>query len=108
MTIPSGWYVVERTPTTDRAAAARATATSPSGCTACTPAGAAWRPAALLPSGKDGLDPVIATGKDGVIEGKAVKRFLDMSTTGARMDIYAQAAPRLALEAIGKLNGAAA
>lgn len=31
-----------------------------------------------------------------------------LPTTGARMDIYAQAAPRLALEAIGKLNGAAA
>jgi alpha-pyrone synthase len=29
-----------------------------------------------------------------------------LPTTGARMDIYAQAAPRLALEAIGKLNGA--
>ena len=27
----------------------------------------------------------IATGKDGVIEGSKVKRFLDMSTTGARM-----------------------
>jgi 3-hydroxyisobutyrate dehydrogenase-like beta-hydroxyacid dehydrogenase len=27
----------------------------------------------------------VATGKDGVIEGKKVKRFLDMSTTGARM-----------------------
>ncbi|HYI40800.1 MAG TPA: type III polyketide synthase [Allosphingosinicella sp.] len=31
-----------------------------------------------------------------------------LPTTGARMDIYAQAAPRLALEAIGKLSGAAA
>ena len=29
-------------------------------------------------------------------------------TTGARMDIYARAAPRLALEAIGKLDGGAA
>jgi len=29
----------------------------------------------------------VATGKDGVIEGKKVKRFLDMSTTGARMAI---------------------
>ena len=29
------------------------------------PAGGAWRPATLLPSGKDGLDPVIATGQDG-------------------------------------------
>ncbi|HYG46419.1 MAG TPA: type III polyketide synthase [Allosphingosinicella sp.] len=28
-----------------------------------------------------------------------------LPTTGARMDIYGQAAPRLALEAIGKLNG---
>src|SRR3954470_21538982 len=27
----------------------------------------------------------VATGKDGVIEGRRVKRFLDMSTTGARM-----------------------
>src|ERR1700741_3421632 len=27
----------------------------------------------------------VATGKDGVIEGKKIKRFLDMSTTGARM-----------------------
>ena len=27
----------------------------------------------------------VATGKDGVIEGKKVKRFLDLSTTGARM-----------------------
>src|SRR5436190_12193787 len=27
----------------------------------------------------------VATGKDGVIEGKRVKRFLDLSTTGARM-----------------------
>ena len=27
----------------------------------------------------------VATGKDGVIEGKMVKRFLDLSTTGARM-----------------------
>ncbi|HEX8224710.1 MAG TPA: type III polyketide synthase [Allosphingosinicella sp.] len=31
-----------------------------------------------------------------------------LPTTGARMDLYAQAAPRLALEAIGKLDGAAA
>jgi len=31
-----------------------------------------------------------------------------LPTTGARMDIYAQAAPRLALEAIGKLDGAVA
>jgi predicted naringenin-chalcone synthase len=31
-----------------------------------------------------------------------------LPTTGARMDIYAQAAPRLAMEAIGNLNGAAA
>ncbi len=31
-----------------------------------------------------------------------------LPTTGARMDIYAQAAPRLALEAIGKLGGPAA
>lgn len=30
-----------------------------------------------------------------------------LPTTAARMDIYAQAAPRLALEAIGKLDGAA-
>ena len=30
-----------------------------------------------------------------------------LPTTGARMDIYARAAPRLALEAIGQLNGAA-
>ncbi len=29
----------------------------------------------------------VATGKDGVIEGKAVKRFLDLSTTGARMAV---------------------
>src|SRR3954463_12724597 len=29
----------------------------------------------------------VATGKDGVIEGKKVKRFLDLSTTGARMAI---------------------
>src|SRR5919108_5019196 len=28
---------------------------------------------------------VVATGKDGVIEGKKVKRFVDLSTTGARM-----------------------
>src|SRR6186997_1288074 len=27
----------------------------------------------------------VATAKDGVIEGKKVKRFLDLSTTGARM-----------------------
>ena len=27
----------------------------------------------------------VATGQDGVIEGKKVKRFLDLSTTGARM-----------------------
>ncbi|HYW16159.1 MAG TPA: type III polyketide synthase [Allosphingosinicella sp.] len=32
----------------------------------------------------------------------------DSPTTGARMDIYAQAAPRLALEAIGKLDRSAA
>jgi predicted naringenin-chalcone synthase len=31
-----------------------------------------------------------------------------LPTTGARMDIYAQAAPRLALEAIGRLRGVAA
>ncbi len=31
-----------------------------------------------------------------------------LPTTGARMDIYAQAAPKLALEAIGKLDGKAA
>ena len=30
-----------------------------------------------------------------------------LPTTGARMDLYAQAAPKLALEAVGKLNGAA-
>lgn len=29
----------------------------------------------------------VAAGKDGVIEGKKVKRFLDMSTTGARMAV---------------------
>jgi 3-hydroxyisobutyrate dehydrogenase-like beta-hydroxyacid dehydrogenase len=29
----------------------------------------------------------VATGKDGVIEGKKVKRFLDLSTTGARMAV---------------------
>ena len=27
----------------------------------------------------------VATGKDGVIEGKRVRRFVDLSTTGARM-----------------------
>ena len=27
----------------------------------------------------------VATGKDGVIEGSKVKRFVDLSTTGARM-----------------------
>jgi 3-hydroxyisobutyrate dehydrogenase-like beta-hydroxyacid dehydrogenase len=29
----------------------------------------------------------VATGKDGVIEGKKVKRFLDLSTTGSRMAV---------------------
>ena len=29
------------------------------------PAGGDWRPAALLPSGEDGLDPVVTTGDDG-------------------------------------------
>src|SRR6478609_4091529 len=29
----------------------------------------------------------VAAGKDGVIEGKKVKRFLDLSTTGARMAV---------------------
>jgi len=40
---------------------------------------------ASLPSLQASLE--VATGKDGVIEGKRVKRFLDLSTTGARMAI---------------------
>ena len=40
---------------------------------------------ASLPSLQISLD--VATGKDGVIEGKKVKRFLDLSTTGSRMAV---------------------
>ena len=40
---------------------------------------------ASLPSLQVSLD--VATGKDGVIEGRRVKRFLDLSTTGSQMAV---------------------
>jgi hypothetical protein len=40
---------------------------------------------ASLPSLQASLD--VATGKDGVIEGRRVKRFLDLSTTGSQMAV---------------------
>src|ERR1700761_1001810 len=40
---------------------------------------------ASLPSLQASLD--VATGKDGVIEGKKVKRFVDLSTVGSRMAV---------------------
>src|ERR1700759_370324 len=40
---------------------------------------------ASLPSLQASLE--VATGKDGVIEGKRVKRFLDLSTTGSQMAV---------------------
>jgi 3-hydroxyisobutyrate dehydrogenase-like beta-hydroxyacid dehydrogenase len=40
---------------------------------------------ASLPSLQASLE--VATGKDGVIEGKKIKRFLDLSTTGAQMAV---------------------
>src|SRR6202012_1899329 len=40
---------------------------------------------ASLPSLQASLD--VATGKDGVIEGKTVKRFVDLSTVGSQMAV---------------------
>src|SRR5580658_804094 len=40
---------------------------------------------ASLPSLQASLD--VATGKDGVIEGKRVKRFVDLSTVGSQMAV---------------------
>src|SRR3978361_1428771 len=40
---------------------------------------------AILPSLQASLD--VATGKDGVIEGKRVKRFVDLSTVGSHMAV---------------------
>ena len=40
---------------------------------------------ASLPSLQVSLD--VATGKDGVIEGKRVKRLVDLSTTGSQMAV---------------------
>jgi 3-hydroxyisobutyrate dehydrogenase-like beta-hydroxyacid dehydrogenase len=45
----------------------------------------------------------VATGKDGVIEGRKVRRFVDLSTTGSRMAIRIAAA--LAERDIVQLDG---
>jgi 3-hydroxyisobutyrate dehydrogenase-like beta-hydroxyacid dehydrogenase len=60
---------------------------------------------ASLPSPETVLD--VATGKDGVIEGKKVRRFVDLSTTGARMAIrVAEAlAPRNVVQIDAPVSG---